>query len=173
MIKSLPPGETPQPRPDGSLWPYAMVDLSGSTHCADSASDIINLGLSGYADLDPESDDALAMRYDDLVSYAYALQQSELVASIESESFDPAAANEAVLTALFSEKLVPFEPEADGLPMEWPDEYPTLFLIATDYAPFTTRPTPSGNVTFLDPSTELTYLHSLNDVGVIHLLVAP
>lgn len=46
-----------------------------------------------------------------------------------------------------------------------------LVLVRTDYAPFTQRPVPTGNVLFLDPHTEASFLDSLAQAGLIHLRV--
>jgi hypothetical protein len=47
-----------------------------------------------------------------------------------------------------------------------------LVLMTSDYVPFTERPAPTGNIFWLDPTTELTYLRSLDRLGVMKLLVS-
>ena len=79
--------------------------------------------------------------------------------------FDPEVESEAVLTAIFAEKdqaVLDIE--------EWDHKMP-LFLIATDYAPYTKVPAPKGNVLWIDPATELTLLLSLQALGDFELLV--
>ena len=41
-----------------------------------------------------------------------------------------------------------------------------LVLIETDYEPFTQRPLPTGNIAWLNPYTEETFLESLDVAGV-------
>ena len=53
----------------------------------------------------------------------------------------------------------------------WRDRVP-LVLIATDYEPYTDRPKPTGRALFLDPSTEISFLRSLDALGLIKLLAA-
>jgi hypothetical protein len=147
------------------------MDLAGVTYYAETATEIIDIGILGYAAMD--HDTALITRYDDLVAYADALQGCLVAQALEKGYFDPAAVSEGILTAVMCERLIPYEPLVDGLPLEWPGGLPPLVLIRTDYAPFSDRPVPTGNVIWLDPYTELTYLKSLNSLGVIKLLVAP
>ncbi len=180
----------PPERPDGGLWPYAAVTMLGETYFADSVTEIIEVTLPGYADLkfvddagnvellDEGNDVALVMRYDDLIGYATGLQQSIVKTAIERGDFDPTAVSEDVLTALFAERIVPFEgvPFSDDVNdervnFEWELDVP-LVLMTSDYAPFTERPAPTGNIVWLDPTTELTYLRSLDRLGVMKLLVA-
>jgi hypothetical protein len=194
MITTVPstedgPGSPPE-RPDGGPWPYAAVGLSGDTYFADSVTEIIEATLPGYADLkfvddagnvefiDEGNDVALVMRYDDLIGYATGLQQSIAGTAIERGDFDPTLVGEDVLTALFAERIVPFEgvPLTDDandprVNLEWDLEVP-LVLMTSDYVPFTERPAPTGNIFWLDPTTELTYLRSLDRLGVMKLLVS-
>ncbi len=194
MITTVPAshdGSTTSPeRPDGGPWPYVAVALDGTSHFADSVTEIIEATLPGYANLtfvddagtiellDEGNDVALVMRYDDLIGYATGLQEHIVTTAIESGDFDPASVSEDVLTALFAERIVPFE----GVPftndvndprvsLEWELDVP-LVLIASDYVPFTERSAPTGNIIWLDPTTELTYLRSLDRLGVLKLLVA-
>lgn len=90
------------------------------------------------------------------------------------DRFDPSTSSEDVLTALFNEREIPFEGVTgpDGsVSVNWEHEVP-LVLIDTDYAPFTERPTPTGSVVLLRPSSELEYLRSLSDAGMIQLFQA-
>ncbi|EQD79845.1 hypothetical protein B1A_01511, partial [mine drainage metagenome] len=105
--------------------------------------------------LDEGNDVALVMRYDDLIGYATGLQEHIVKTAIESGDFDPTAVSEDVLTALFAERIVPFEgvPFTDDVHdsrsnLEWELDVP-LVLTASDYVPFTERPTPTGNIIWL------------------------
>ncbi len=174
--------------PEGRQWKYVVVAMNGVTYFADSATEIIEATMEGYRELrhdgkngeleyfDVGDDLALIARYDDLVRYATALQESILATAIERDGFDPASVSEDVLTALIAERIVPFEgipqsdqPEDRSVDIEWNQPVP-LVLITTDYLPFTERPVPTGNITWMDPTTELTYLRSLSSIGVISML---
>jgi hypothetical protein len=176
--------------PAGRKWQYAAVALDGTTYYADSVTEIIDATLDGYAELkhvdengeteffDQGNDLALVMRYDDLVGYATGLQEQIVKTHIEEREFDPASISEEVLTALFAEKIVPFEgipvsddPANTDMDLAWSLEVP-LVLLTSDYLPFTDRMVPDGNIVWLDPTTELTYLRSLDKIGVMKLLVA-
>jgi hypothetical protein len=196
MIETVNPG-TPAPEtsiipehPGGGQWAYAATALSGTTYFADSVTEIIEATLPGYVELkyvdntgdveffDEGNDLALVMRYDDLIGYATGLQESILNTAIESGAFDPTSVSEDVLTALMAERIVPFEgiplnddPADVRVNLEWNLEVP-LVLLTSDYVPFTERHEPSGNIIWLDPTTELTYLRSLDRLGVMKLLVA-
>jgi len=180
----------PPENPNGAPWPYAAVSISGESYFADSVTEIIEATLPGYTDLkfvdaagnveflDEGNDVALVMRYDDLIGYATGLQEELVSTAIEKGDFDPDAVSEDVLTALFAERIVPFEgvPLSDDandtrVNLEWELDVP-LVLITSDYLPFTERPEPTGNVIWLDPTTELTYLRSLDRLGVMKLLVS-
>jgi len=72
------------------------------------------------------------------------LQESHLAAATNNGDFDPGAASEDTLTTMLGGKTVGFTG------VEWPDQAVPLYLITTDYAPFTDLPRPAGNVVYLD-----------------------
>ncbi|MDA8342412.1 MAG: hypothetical protein M0007_09350, partial [Actinomycetota bacterium] len=59
--------------------------------------------------------------------------------------------------------------EGGTVSFEWTCPIP-LVLFVTDYAPYSARPTPSGNIIWIDPTTELTFMDSLNALGVVDFL---
>ncbi len=181
-------GAPAHPEGEGRQWKYVVVAMNGVTYFSDTATEIIEATLEGYKELrhedrngEPEffdvgDDLALIARYDDLVRYSTALQESILATAIERDGFDPASVSEEVLTTLIAERIVPFEgiplsdqPGDQRVDLEWNQPVP-LVLIASDYLPFTERQVPTGNIIWLDPTTELTYLRSLNSVGVLSML---
>ena len=80
---------------------------------------------------------------------------------------DPAVEDEQTLTMLFTSRL-------NG-PIEAPTwDHPTvpLVLIWTDYAPYTDLEPPVSKyqpIIWLDPSTEMTLLRSLDQIGLIQM----
>ena len=162
--------------------PVVMISPSGSGSTLSSgtasAGAVAVDGAGNVEFIDEGNDVALVMRYDDLIGYAAGLQESLVGTAIERGDFDPTLVGEDVLTALFAERIVPFEgvPLTDDandprVNLEWDLEVP-LVLMTSDYVPFTERPAPTGNIFWLDPTTELTYLRSLDRLGVMKLLVS-
>jgi len=148
-------------------WVYAVVTATGTTHLADSASELIGLGMDGYPveiETDDEATAALEMRYDDLLGYAAHFQRFLVAAAQENGVVNLSNLGDDVLTAMLQERSIPYTGPLWTVPVP-------LVLLVTDYAPYTTRPAPQGNLVWLDPSTELTYLQSLDRVGAIKLFI--
>ncbi len=155
---------------------YAATSGEGTTYLARTAGALVAMDIDGYGDLpdtDEGHDEATGARYERLVGLGNALQDWFADNAVEAGTFSPATESEDVLTALLSDKTTPF----DGIPTgpgrvnrDWSHEVP-IVLIATDYSPFTERETPTGNVLWLDPSTEVTYMRSLARVGVLEFRV--
>jgi len=161
------PDITLPPAPDGGEWPYAVVTNHGDVLVSDSASELVAAGLPGYRDLpDDESgyDVALIARYEDLLGHAAAYQQYLLEEAHMSGAVPIDALDDDTLTALMVERAVPYEGD------EWTCAIP-LVLIATDYQPFTDRALPTGNIIWVDPITDVTYLQSLHSIGVLRFMV--
>lgn len=151
------PGDFPI-SPTGNLFRYALVRGEMTTF-SDTLSDLVGAIIPGYsAATDDEA--ALLARWQCAAATATELQQ--LIAA--GEGLDPAAESEDVLTAIFTDRAmpVPVETIAD----RWDHRVP-LVLLATDYEPFTPVAKPSGNVRFIDSSTERAFLRSLSDLGVL------
>lgn len=180
MIATVEPADAltaiPPPNPDGGDWLYAVLDGSGALTLSDSASELVGMAIPGYTDL-PESewghDEALGMRYDFLVELARRTQQSIVDQAVKSGELVLTALSDDATTALFADRSNPFGglPTGDGgWSYQW-DLAAPLVLIATDYQPYTYRPTPDGRIVWLDPSTELSFLRSLDTLGIIELRV--
>jgi len=173
MIVALPVDTEAQhiplpPYPGEGEWPYAVITNSGEVLVSDSVSDLVAVGLPGYRDLSDNDDgfnEGLVARYEDLVGHAAAFQHILLSEAHERGVVNINNLDDDTLTHLMEERTVPFEGNA---PWECPVP---LVLISTDYEPFTTRQIPEGNIVWLDPITEVTYLQSLHKVGVLHFLV--
>jgi len=177
------PGTFPAPPHDGhGAWPFLLLHAGDAAQhptdisltFADTATELVGVLIPGYDTIpaktggvtpasDADHDKALWMRYGQAVSTAALIQQHILAAAVTNGDFDPSAAPEDALTALLGAKTNVFEDE------QWRWNV-LLVLIATDYAPFTQRPKPSGRVAYLDPSTETTYLTSLHEAGLVRFL---
>jgi len=167
-ITTEPDRETTLPaRPDGSPWPFLLVHGDRVTG-ADTAGELLALLIPGYgrlSDDDTGHDDALWARYESALATATQLQETLLGAAAENGDFDAATADEAILTALLTDKATPYAGPV------WRQRVP-LVLIDTDYQPFTRRPRPDGRVVYLRPAQERDYLTSLAEAGVIQFLRA-
>lgn len=163
-------GELPDVLPvrdNGSPYPFALA-YESRVILSDTRTDLVASLIEGYADLphtEAGDEEALYMRYRSVTDVADQFQQIIAAQAVEEGRFDYMLESEANLTALFTprtKKISEFSP--------WNHPVP-LILIATDYAPFRSEPLPEGNVKFLNPYTETTYLQSLSDLGVIELLI--
>lgn len=149
--------------------PRFRLTHSGGRVEADTLTDLV-AGLVGdeYRDLDPTlgaDRDALLLRWQQAVTTANLVQAVVVGSASESGVLDVSTASEDVLTVLFSDRVRPVEVD------DWAEPVP-LVLISTDYAPFTHRTPPTGNVRWINPHTERTYLESLHHLGVVDLEVA-
>ena len=160
--------DRPEPLPkdeDGTPLPFCMT-REGRVVLADSRTELVEDLIEGYADLpdtDAGNDEALYMRYTSVTDIADQIQQIIAAQAVNDGTFDHTVESEDNLTVIFTprkEKITGFSPWTHVVP---------LILISTDYAPFTSEPLPEGNIKFLNPFTETTYLDSLSELGVIDL----
>lgn len=165
---------------DGNLprnldeWPAAAarfpfaISFNDSAVFADTRTELTSELIEGYAEI-PEGEagdeQALIARYRSAVDIANATQGLIAGQASESGQFDQTTETEDVLTALFTEK----DQKIDEI-AEWNHSVP-LVLVASGYAPYNSTPRPTGNVLWLDPFTETTYLQTLAEIGLIELVV--
>lgn len=134
---------------DGGQWRYYAVWNGGRYHAwCDSVEDVIDVyyydpWLRSYLDGEPGSDEwwaAVVARLDGLVTRwtIEALQQAQ-----EDGVVLPVAEREAIYAARQN-------PPDGG---RWDGAVP-LFLLSTDYQPFTSRVAPTGNVVMVDARDE-------------------
>ncbi|NVM96068.1 hypothetical protein [Arthrobacter wenxiniae] len=164
-------GALPQTLPvreDGTSFPFALAWEDRSV-LADTRTELTAELIEGYADL-PETEEgdteALYARYGTSVQIANTLQQVLAAQAAEEGTFDPSTQSEDVLTAIFTDRSEKIDEIA-----EWTNQDVPLVLIATEYAPYGTATKPAGNVLWIDPFTETTFLQTLSDIGVVELFV--
>lgn len=107
--------------------------------------------------------EALEARWELLSSFAGSLQDSAARAQIE-RGFNPARQDQSVIAAVYGSRRRPVEWAGT-----WRRKMP-LYLIRSDYEPFTCVSQPKGNIVWLDPSTETTTLVTLHEAGVLEKL---
>ena len=160
------PEQLPE-REDGTPYPFCLARGNRAVF-ADTRTELVEDLIEGYADLpktDEGNDEALYMRYVSVTDVADQFQQIIAAQAANEGTFDHTVESEENLTAIFTprtKKISDFSP--------WNHVVP-LVLISTDYAPFKSEPVPEGNIMFLNPYTETTYLDTLRDLGVIELYV--
>lgn len=152
---------------NGDPWPYALL-FGEQTVLADNLGEIISFLMPDYADM-PEGEDgdaeALVYRWAQAVQTANFVQSSLSAEAAASKQFIPTEESDQVLTALLGDRQYP----VDGID-SW-DHVVPLVLVATDYLPYTDRPAPKGNVRWIDPHDERTFLDSLSKLGLMEFFV--
>lgn len=147
--------------PEGGQWAYAMAHDDDQVSFADTAGELIELLIDGYdtlGDSDEDHDQALLVRYQHLLLLAAHYQAVANDDAMDRGLLDDA--DEDILTALYSDRTLPYTGGA------WTG--PTLYLMATDYAPYTDLSAPSGEtVVLLDPARENAYLAALHRLDFI------
>lgn len=157
LASGTPVDEFPE-SPTGGLFRYALVRGDSATF-SDHLSDLVGAVIPGYSAV-TDDESALLARWQCAAATATEVQQ--LIAA--GEGLDPSLESEDVLTAIFTDRALPLPVEATA--SRWEHRVP-LVLLATDYEPFTPAAKPSGNVRFIDSSTERAFLRSLADLGVL------
>lgn len=147
---------------DRTLHAEPLTKLVGALH-ADTLTELVADLIPGYSE---DAGEALEQRYRAAVVYADGMQAQFAAERQGSGQLDPAALSEPELTAIFASRseLAPIPGDV------WEHEVP-LVLVATDYEPYTDRVKPVGNVKFVDPANERTFLGSLSDLGALTLFV--
>ena len=157
---------------------YAMT-RGDAQATANTLTELIGHLIPGYTDL--EDDDATLARYTSAALTVAQIQQLAAAQATDVGTFDPEHADESTLTAIFASRTVAAPPHSAltprplnlpelGLPLQWTCPVP-LYLTSTDYAPYTDLPRPTGNVYWVDPATEHTFLATLAAIGVIALYI--
>lgn len=142
--------------PQGHDWLVVWVAKNGDAIWADSISDIVAALIPGYEELDDEVEDDLFLnaRIDVIVPLA-SQAQSMILADMAQRGI---RLTESELNAALRSKELPA-----GV-AQWNPSEP-LVLLRTSYFPYTDDPAPRGSVLWLDPSSEISFLSSLSELG--------
>lgn len=164
--KSDPVPAAPPAAPDGTLLPLVWQADEGAVF-GDSLVEMFATVFPDYqAALEADSDgqQALLYRVSAVAHFAQLMQEAALVEY--REKYPDAELSEDFLTAVLTAK--------DGrivVLSEWMEEELPLYLLTTQYEPFTEVPRPRGkSVVFLDPSTERGAFDALETLGFGKLL---
>lgn len=142
---------------EGSAYRFEMIHAAAARRTyADTLTELLNALIpGGYADADDAMADQLRLRH--AVDTQVQLQ-TDLIAAGDLEACDAEQ-----LEMLLGARTRP--PEPPGI---WTAPIP-LVLIDTYYRPLGPRPRPTGNLVWLSPRDETSYLESLHAAGVIVL----
>lgn len=151
-------------QPNGQPWPF-VARMNGLVIGAASPTGIVGTIVDGYDELpfdEAGNDEALGMRWE-MATQLSIVRQGQLVAQAEIQGlFDPSVESEESLTALLGDRTEPIE----GI-SHWDHPVLPLVLVVTDYAPWTGRIAPTGNIEWIDPHTDASLLRSLHSIGVL------
>ena len=154
-------------RPSGGEWTHAMMLHDGSTVYADTAAEIVEEMMPGLDSLDEPARSQARIRH--AARTAADVQQMVIDRARYEGTFDPDDAEVAPLVQiLVTDKSLSLSlelPQHPGEPADWLPVVP-LVLLATSYAPTTEYPRIGGNVIWIDPATDESYLASLNATGL-------
>ncbi|MCC3292550.1 hypothetical protein [Arthrobacter sp. zg-Y1110] len=149
-------------REDGTPFPFSMATQSAAIF-ADTRTELVAQLVEGYDELpeDSEGDDtAMWLRYKASVALANMHQQVVAADAANAGIFDPSVEDEDTLTTIFTDRSEKIDEIAS-----WDRTFP-LVLVASGYAPYTTTPRPAGNILWMDPYTETTFLDSVESLGL-------
>lgn len=167
IIEGVP---TPQTQANGDPWPYVLLLDEDRTMYADSYTDILGAVIDGYDEIpdDEEGDNtALVMRVEHAVVVASNVQAMMLHDAVAEKKFDIATANEEILSTLLSDRTQPIR-EIES----WDHDVP-LVLLTLDYEPYNVlHAPPAGNIVWLNPADEGSYVRSLAGLGILKLFVS-
>jgi hypothetical protein len=146
---------------DNTQAAFALLDIATSQiTTADSLSELVDQLIDGHRAV--EADDRVALRADALAQGA--ARASALI--LAGMGDDVSALSEDALTLLLHDRSAEV-PEFS----EWDSNVP-LFLMATNYAPYTDLTAPAGElIVWLNPHTERAFLDSLSALGIAELMV--
>lgn len=154
---------------NGAQYPFSMLDVkTGDVVFAESRTELVAHIIDDYEtsfDTEAAQDRALWQRYQIAVRVAGGLQAFLAAAAQEEGTFVPELITENDLNALLGDK----SEKPDDI-KSWDHTVP-LVLISTDYAPHTQIAAPSGNVLWINPYNETTFLESLETAGLINVFV--
>lgn len=148
---------------------FALL-LGDRTILADTRTELLAELIPGYGDLQAHGDMAPEemawARYCAAVSLADQLAEVLVGEAVRTGAVDPHSLSEDdINTVMPPDRMLsaPFEGT-------WGGALP-LVLVRSDYVPHTQVPVPTGNVRFVDPTTEATLLDSLVEAGLAELMV--
>ena len=144
-----------------------MALHDGSMVHADTPTEVLDELIPGYARLDRPG--RRTARIDHAERLAQTAQEARIASAAAVGDLDPTDPDAAglliVLRAPRSVPMVLEDEDAPGEPAPWLGD-PALILVTTTYAPHSGAAPVRGNVAWLDPSSEESYLGSLKDTGL-------
>jgi hypothetical protein len=158
------------PEQGGGKWRFVML-RNGKTVMADTRTELVECLIPGYSELAHDEDgdlQALKERFKQAVVTADFMQQFVAGVAVNNGEFDFENASEEELTAFLTPRLE-HPTELLGI-THWAHAIP-LVLVTTSFEPYTSRTPPTGNIVWIDPTNETTYLDSMNALDQLRLYV--
>lgn len=156
---------------DGTRWPFVM-ERSGNTIYADSRTELVGYILGEGYDKQPQTDEgnevAFVIRAESAIATANFIQQIMASSEGNAGNWDAAHPTDEELTAFLTDRA---EHPTEFLGIEHWDHVVPLVLVTTHFEPYARRTAPTGNVVWIDPSNETTFLDSLAALGQLALYV--
>ncbi len=151
-------------------WSHVLALPDGSTAYGDTAGEVLEELIEGYAGLATDAARADA-RHRHALSVVDAAQEAAIRSATRSGRFDAADPDSAgLLTVLRAPKdagILLELPDRPGEQASWDGAVP-LVLVTTHYAPHGTYPPITGNTAWLDTTGDAVYLRSLDALGVVN-----
>lgn len=156
----------PTIKDDGTPWPFIML-RNGKAILADTRTELVGALIPGYDSLDDEQD-ALVERFRQAIVTANFIQEFLAAMYCQEAELSMVDLTEEELTAFFTNRL---DHPTDILGLEqWHHDVP-LVLVTSLFEPYDDRVPPTGNVMWIDPTNETTYLSSLAELGQLELFI--
>lgn len=150
-------------------WRFVM-EHSGKTIYADTRTELVGHILGPEYDAlpdDPESNDrAFVMRAGSAIVTADLIQQIIAAGEAERGSWNAGAPSDYELTAFLTSRA-DHPTELLGI-TEWRHPVP-LVLVRSHFEPYARRAVPTGDIAWIDPTNETTFLDSLAALGQLSL----
>lgn len=127
-----------------------------------TVSDVLGLIIEGYADASDE--EAFVHR----IGLAEALRPG-----LQRAAIDGFLAAGGEVDASDVEVLMSADEGGDVAGLEWREDCPPLLVVSTWFDSFDDEAKPTGNVVFIDPDNELSFMRQLSNFGIISAFEHP
>lgn len=149
-------------RRDGTEWAHVMLLHDGSMLHADTAGEVLEEIVPGYARADEAGRRRLRITHAErtaLAAQELRIAHAESLRLLDADDPDEGPLVD-IMRADKGVSLLLEAPDRPGEQADWVPDLP-LYLVTTSYAPHAEYPPIGGNVLWLDPTSEDAYLASL------------
>src|SRR5699024_4336566 len=155
------------PQVDTPTREFALL-LGDRTILADTRAELVEALIPEYEQAaHTGAEEAVWLRYEFLAHLAGQLAEALAATATQQDRFDVGKLSEDEVNQL----LQPGAPGQVPFTGHWASQEVPMLVLSVDYAPFTHLDRPTGNVRFLDSSTETTTIDTLVEAGLGELMV--